>query len=73
VPINNEIGWLPVNKKTVLGLLRKGVPHPDMKIMPSIAINEAGVADRKPVIAPPLHFCKCHDCPSSEFLGQGAV
>jgi len=56
VPINNETGWLPVNEKTVLGLLRKGVPHPDMKIMPIIAINEAGVADRKPVIASLLHF-----------------
>jgi hypothetical protein len=56
VPINNETGWLPVNEKMVLGLLRKGAPRPDMRIMPCIAINEAGVAHRKPVIASLLHF-----------------
>jgi hypothetical protein len=42
VPINNEIGWLPVNQKTVLGLLRKGVPHPDMKIMPTSLSTKPG-------------------------------
>lgn len=42
MPINNETGWLPVNDKTVLGILRKGVPHPDMKIMPIIAITKPG-------------------------------
>jgi hypothetical protein len=55
-PINNDIGWLPVNEKTVLGLLRKGVPRPEMKIFPYIAFNEPGLMHHKPVVAGLLRF-----------------
>ena len=50
-PINNGTGWLPVNEGIVLGLLQKGVPRPDFRFMPCIAVNESGLLHRKPILA----------------------
>jgi len=50
IPVHTATGWLRVNEKTVLGLIRKGADH-EMKFIPHIAINEAGFVERKPIIA----------------------
>jgi hypothetical protein len=60
VPINNETGWLPVNEKTVLGLLRKGVPpgHKDHAHHRYQRSRGGGSEAGHRVAAA---FCKCRD------------
>jgi hypothetical protein len=45
-----------VNKETVLGLIRKGAPEPAMQSRFFVALNEAGFAHRKPVLATLVHL-----------------
>ena len=49
-------GWIRVNEKTVLGLIRKGAPDYDIKFIPHIAINEPGLITHRPVISTLHHL-----------------
>ena len=44
-------GWLRVNEKIVLGLMRKGAPQYEMKFIPHVAVNEIGLVHRRPIVA----------------------
>lgn len=56
VPLATATGWLRLNEKTILGLLRKGAPYNDKEFQSHISMNETGYVHRKPIIATLLHF-----------------
>lgn len=43
-------GWISVNDKTVLGLIPKETPKPEMEFAGYIALTEAGPLSRQPVV-----------------------